>query len=109
MSTSHEKESTESRTGSVQREASSHEEKVRKLRKEIKAIREGHLTGGYCETEKLVEKEKALWQILSADLEHAKEEHGYSPDPKYKHAKIRALELEINGLAFKPTLVVKHD
>lgn len=104
-----EKEKTQSGTGSLQREAGGHEVKTEKLRKEIKAIREGHRTGGYCETEELHAQEKALWRILSEDLEAAKKKHGYSPDPKFKHAEVRALELEINGLSWKPQLVVAHE
>lgn len=105
MITPNEKTKIESGTGSLQREASSDEGKVEKLRKEILAIRAGHTTGGYCDSESLQQKEKVLWKILSAKLEVAKKKHGYSPDPKFKHPEIRALELELNGLSWKPILV----
>lgn len=97
-------EKTSAGTGAIQRDA-----QKAKLRKEIKAVREGHGTGGYCETETLHEKEKALYKILSAELDAAKEKYGYSPDPKFKHPEIRTLELELNGFSWKPTLVVKQD
>lgn len=98
-------EKAESRSGALQRD----ESEAKKIRQTIKAIREGHTTGGYCETEKLQAEEKKLWKILQAKLDDAKERHGYSTDPKFKHAEIRALELEINGLSWRPTLVVKQD
>ena len=76
------------------------------IRKNIRKIREGHLTGGYCESEALQAEEKKLYAILATELEAAKQKHGYSPDPKFKHTKVRELELEINGLSWKPRLVV---
>jgi hypothetical protein len=105
-------------TGSVQRqaqtgpqttgggEASGRSGEKAILRTNIKAIREGHLTGGYCDTEKLHAAERALHPILTKELEAAKAKHGYSPDPKFKHPEIRVLELELNGLSWKPRLVV---
>jgi hypothetical protein len=79
------------------------------LRKKIEAIRKGHVTGGYCETEALKEAEKELHKVLSAELEAEIKTHGYSPDPKFKAPSIRALEIELNGMAYKPKLVVTHD
>lgn len=95
-------------TGGLQRRSESREAEVIKagLRQNIKAIREGHLTGGYCKTEELVAEEKKLHAILSKELETAKRDYGYSPDPKFKHPTIRAIEVELHGLAFKPKLVV---
>lgn len=108
-----EKDKTETAGGvsGLQRGPSSSESKERErikteLRKKITSIRQGHTTGGYCETEKLLEVEKQLHAILSAELEEAKAKHGYSPDPKFKHPTIRAIEVELYGLAFKPKLVV---
>lgn len=102
-------EKTERRPGGIQREAEGDEAKVQAIRKNIKAIREGHTTGGYCETEKLKEEEKKLYGVLSKKVEAAKARHGYSPDPKFKHPDIRALELEINGLSYKPLLVAQEE
>lgn len=93
-------------TGSLQRSTQGREDVKAELRQRIKAIREGHTTGGYCDTEKLKQAERPLYDILTDELEEAKKRHGYSTDPKFKHAAIRNLELEINGLAFKPRLVV---
>ncbi len=100
---------TQSGPSGLQRKTESRErEEVKaELRQRIKAIREGHATGGYCDTDKLKEAERPLWQLLTEDLEAAKKKHGYSPDPKFKHPEIRVIELELNGLAFKPELVVK--
>lgn len=95
-------------TGSLQRSKESEERNSIKaeLRKKIKGIREGHTTGGYCESEALKAEEKKLHAVLSTELEEAKSKFGYSPDPKFKHPTIRALELERDGLSFKPRLVV---
>lgn len=100
---------TESRPGRIQRSAESGKERETikaHLRKNIREIREGHHTGGYCQTEELIYEEKQLYAILSSELEEAKAEFGYSPDPKFKPAQVRAIEVELNGLAFKPKLVV---
>lgn len=94
----------QSGSGALQREAKS--SRLETLRKKRISIREGHVTGGYCDTEALLEVEKEIFGVLSKDLEAAKEKHGYSPDPKFKHAEVRAIELELNGLAFRPRLVV---
>jgi hypothetical protein len=108
-------EKTETQRGAsgLQRETSSGEtqrqEIKAELRKKIQAIRQGHTTGGYCETEKLVAEEKKLHAILCTELEELKLKHGYSPDPRFKHRDIRAVEVELNGLAFKPKLVVAHE
>lgn len=104
----------QSGTGSVQRSQKegsgrAKEDRLKTLRKERMAIKEGHTTGGYCDTEALHAKEKEIWKVLSEDLAAAKEKHGYSADPKFKHPEIRALELEINGLSWKPQLVVAAD
>jgi len=104
-----EKAKTESGAGGLQREAESREAEKQHLRKKIKAIREGHATGGYCETEKLHEEEKHLSKLLRADLEEAKKKHGYSPDPQFKPKEVRAIELELHGLSWKPELVVKGE
>lgn len=98
-----EKEKAESGAGGVQRGPDKE-----KSRKQIKSIREGHYTGGYVETEALHAEEKKLDKLLRKELEAAKEKHGYSPDPKFKHAEIRALELELHGLSWKPLLVVSE-
>lgn len=98
-----EKEKIESGSGGLQRGT-----EKEKSRKQIKAIREGHLTGGYVETEALHAEEKKLDKILRKELDEAKEKHGYSPDPKFKHPEIRALELELHGLSWKPLLVVSE-
>jgi len=79
------------------------------LRKNITAIRQGHLTGGYCDTDKLRAEEKKLHVILAKDLEDAIKKHGYSPDPKFKHAEVRSIELELNGLSYKPKMVAAHE
>lgn len=96
---------TQQGTGGLQRKAEGREVEKNKLRKEIKAVREGHATGGYCETEKLQAAEKQLYKILSGELAEAKEAHGYSPDPRFKHKDIRAVEVELHGLCWKPLLV----
>lgn len=97
--------------GSLQREAGREEGKHREtikagFRKNIRQIREGHLTGGYCDSEALKGEEKKLYAVLATELEEAKAKFGYSPDPKFKHPTIRAIELELNGLSWKPRLVV---
>lgn len=104
------KTQVESGPHSLQQGTSSSEAKEREqiksdLRKKILSIRQGHATGGYCETEALKAEEKKLHAILSTELEECKAKHGYSTDPKHKHPEIRKLELEINGLAFKPRLI----
>lgn len=97
-------------TGSLQRSEEGERSEVKAaLRKKIRSIREGHSTGGYCETEKLHQEERKLHAILSTELEEAKAKHGYSPDPKFKPAAVRTIELELNGLSWKPKLVVAQD
>lgn len=94
-------------TGSLQRSEESERGKIKEqLRKKIRSIREGHNTGGYCETEALQAEEKKLHAILSTELEEAKAKFGYSPDPKFKPSQVRTIELELNGLSYKPKLVV---
>lgn len=98
------------RTGSLQPQASgAREVEKQKLRREVEAVRRGYTTGGYCETEKLQEKEKPLAKLLAQELDELKQKHGYSPDPKFKHPEIRAVEVELNGLSWKPQLVVKGE
>lgn len=104
--TVNEKTKVESGTGSLQRREGSDKEK---LRQKIRSIREGHTTGGYCETESLHAEEKKLDKILRAELKEAIDKHGYSPDPRFKHKLVREIEVELNGLSWKPTLVVKED
>ena len=101
------KTKTESRPSGLQRRQESEGERSkRELRQKIRSIREGHTTGGYCDSEALVVEEKKLHAILSKELDEAKAEHGYSPDPKFKHPTIRTIEVELNGLSYKPRLVV---
>lgn len=106
-------EKTQSGTGGIQRgsqgKGSEAEQVKAELRKKIRSIREGHATGGYCETEKLQAEEKKLDAILRKELDEAKAEFGYSPDPKFKHTKVREIELELNGLSWRPRLVVAND
>jgi hypothetical protein len=99
---------TQRGSGGMERQARS-DGKKEELQRKVKAIREGHLTGGYCDTEALHAEERKLDKIIRAQLEEAKAKHGYSPDPKFKHPEIRALELELHGLSWKPELVVKGD
>jgi hypothetical protein len=101
-----EEKKTESGAGGLQRSQTTREQEKDILRYERRQIREGHLSGGYCNTEKLLNVEGRLWRLLAEDIEEAKEKHGYSPDPKFKHPEIRKLELERDGLAFRPRLVV---
>jgi len=105
----HEKTKTESGAGGLQRSPSQSEENLEALRQERRSVREGHRSGGYCDTEALHKIEKQIWQVLTARLDAAKKKHGYTPDPRFKHADIRAIELELDGLAWKPTLVVMND
>jgi len=103
------KTETQSRTDSLQQKESSLREEAKSLlRKKRKAIREGHATGGYCETGALLDVEKDLYKLLSRDMEEAKAKYGYSPDPKFKPKEVRDIELELHGLAYKPALVVKE-
>lgn len=98
--------------GSLQRSTGSESERqqiIAGLRQKIEAIRRGHATGGYCETEKLQGEERKLARFLDEDIAALKEKHGYSPDPKFKHKDIRALEVERNGFSWQPTLVVKEE
>ncbi len=97
------KEEAQQRSGGLQRG------EKEKLREKILSIRHGHTTGGYCDSETLKVEEKKLHKILSAELAEAKEKFGYSPDPKFKHANIRAIEVELYGLSWKPELVVKGE
>jgi len=73
-----------------------------KLRAEIETIRKGHLTGGYCDTEILVEAERKLFNALNAEI------HDLGNTPE--HNKRRAeLEKEIRGLAYRPKLVPEKE
>lgn len=96
--THQEKGHAESRPGSIQREESAGEKKIRAT---IKAIREGHTTGGYCDTEALKAEEKKLHAILATKLEAAEKERDQPA--------IKSLNREINSLAYKPRLVVAND
>jgi len=99
-------EKTQRGTGSLQRskEGGDAENKKAELKKEIRGIREGHTTGGYCETVKLLEKEKELHNIIVKeieDLEHSKEAGS--------GLKAATLKRELAGLAYRPRLVVAND
>jgi hypothetical protein len=85
------------------------EKRKAELRTKIRSIREGHTTGGYCDTEKLKIEEKELHKLLSEEFEAACAIHGYSPDPKFKHKAVRDLEVELNGLSWKPKYVVAEE
>jgi hypothetical protein len=71
------------------------------LRKERQAIKEGHATGGYCQTEKLHAVEKKLHAILTEERDQAVED-GDKPT-----AKTTAHELA--GFSYAPRLVVAPD
>jgi len=74
------------------------------LRKKITAIRQGHLTGGYCETETLHAEEKKLHKIISdqiAELEDKK------PNNWQQHT--AALRKELAAFSWKPRLVVADE
>lgn len=95
---------------SVQREAGSTEaqEVKAELRKKIVSIRAGHTTGGYCETEKLIAEEKKLHAILATELEAAEKKHGTNHRSELQHPEVRAIKVELAGLAYKPRLVVSE-
>lgn len=78
------------------------------IRKKIVSIRAGHTTGGYCDTEALHNEEKKLYHILAVRLEEAEAKHGTHFKAEFQHPTVRALKLEINGLSYKPQLVVKE-
>lgn len=106
--TVNEKGQAQSGTHTLQRDEGREIEK-QKLRQKIRSIREGHTTGGYCDSEALKVEEKKLDKILRAELKEAIDRHGYSPDPRFKAKEVRDIEVELNGLSWKPTLVVKED
>jgi hypothetical protein len=101
-----------SRADRVQRtarqgEGIEHEEKERikeGYRKKIRSIREGHITGGYCETEILQQAEKSLASILNTELEEI--ERSGQPGQAQR---IFAIERELRGFSWKPRLVVAQD
>lgn len=102
-----EKKTAQSGTRGLQRDE---KEKVKaELRHKILSIRQGHTTGGYCDSEALKAEEKKLDKVIRVELAEAIEKHGYSADPKYKHKEVREIEVELNGLSWKPTLVVKDE
>ncbi len=114
MSEHKEKADAASGTGSLQRSTQegsgrAEENSIKALRQKQLSIKEGHGTGGYCDTEALLEVERQIFKLQSKALAEAKEKHGYSPDPKFKHPDVRRLELEVNGLAYKPKHVVVAD
>jgi len=92
-----EKEEAQSGARSLQREAS-RTEAIQEQRKKVQAVRQGHATGGYCESESLKAEEKILAKILSEAIEHAKK---IGDD-----VTVRSYTREINGLSWKPRLVV---
>lgn len=89
---------TQSGAGGIQRETSAGEIKIRE---QIESIREGHTSGGYIDTEALHDEEKKLHAILLTKLEAAEKEND--------RAAIKSITREINGLAFRPRLVVAND
>ncbi len=95
-----EKSKTQPGISSLQRETSS-EKGQPDLETQIKAIREGHTTGGYCDTEELHKKEKQLFRILTAALEEAEKDR--------EHERVRILKRRIEALSFRPKLVVAEN
>jgi FKBP-type peptidyl-prolyl cis-trans isomerase (trigger factor) len=93
------------RPGSLQRETKGEQvtrEQIKaNLRKEIKAVREGHVTGGYCDTEALQAQEKKLHAILTKELEDIGSTQDYA---SVEHRKL--INKELAGLSWKPRLVV---
>jgi len=98
-------EKIEPRSGSLQCEEEGAESRCRA---KIKSIREGHTTGGYIATEALQEEEKKLWRILTDKLAVEEKKHGTHHRAEFQHPEVRRLRVELNGLAFKPQLVVKE-
>lgn len=98
-----EKDKTQTQSGinSLQRETQSGEDWQRK---KVKAVREGHATGGYIETEELKAEEKKLAEILSKKIADAEREKGHAAT-----AEIRGIQREIAGFCWRPQLVVKAD
>jgi len=96
-----EKGKAELGAGSVQRSTGS--ESKAAILKEITAIRQGHATGGYCDTEALKVEEQKLHGILEAEV-NAEEKKQPRDD-----FRIRSIKREIAALAYKPRLVVAAD
>jgi len=90
--------------GSLQRKEGSVEEVKADLRKKIRSIREGHGTGGYCDTEALKAEEKKLHHVLSVEIEEAEAKHDHQ-----SQAIATANKRELAGLSYRPKLVVAED
>lgn len=102
---------TKPRARGVQRKAGSTSAQAIKaaLRKKILSIRAGHTTGGYCDTEALINEEKKLHAILATELEAAEKKHGTHHRSELQHPEVRAIKVELAGLAYKPRLVVEKE
>lgn len=95
---------TQRGAGALQRDPSKtegqiHDEVLAGLRQKIRSIREGHATGGYCDTAALHVEEKKLDAILRTDLEAAKE----------GSIEQRNIKRELASLSYRPRLVVAQD
>lgn len=92
------------RFASIQRSASE-TETCRRIKEAVKAkveaVRQGHTTGGYCDTDSLMEGERQLHAIISAEIEEAQIIRDSGA--------IKRLERELAGLAYRPRLVVAND
>jgi len=97
-----EKTKAQSGTGSLQQGASQSREQ--KVRSKINAIRQGHATGGYCDTDALKEQEKELDGILVEKIKALE-----IADASGNRAAVALIERERKSFAWKPKLVVSAD
>jgi hypothetical protein len=96
-----ERGATRLQPGASRSESQEREQIKDALRKERRAVKEGHLTGGYCETEALHKVERKLHAILSAEIEECEAQ------PNEGNAtRKRALQRELAAFSWKPKLVV---
>ena len=101
------KTQTLARAGGLQRSAEESKERESikaKIRKEIAIIRQGHATGGYCDSEKLRAAERPLYTILASELEELEAKVANPNNPATV-----AVRRELAGLSYQPRLVVAKE
>lgn len=88
--------------GGIQRGEKEARQRIKRaIEKDCQSIREGHTSGGYCDTEQLLASEKRLAAIIQTEIEEAIE----ARDRNLQFA----LERQLRGFAWKPRLVVAQD
>jgi len=98
------KEEAVAGTGGLQRSAEARGQKICELRLNRRQVKEGHTTGGYCDTVALHAIEKALAKVIGEEITELEKVGSIAAGNA-----AQIYKRELAGLAWKPKLVVAQD